>query len=88
MMRLQAKVRVATGQARHILADRTSSLLSDIPRPETVEIQETDGAFYLFRLDRAGKQLADTWHRTLDEAKAQAELEYAVAAGEWTDMRH
>jgi hypothetical protein len=41
--------------------------------------------FYLLYCDRAWQVLTDTWHRSLAEAKEQAEFEYAGVSGAWKD---
>ena len=40
-----------------------------LPHPASVEIEEGDGGFYLFRLDSSGECISDTWHESLKRAK-------------------
>jgi hypothetical protein len=44
---------------------------------------DSGGEFYLFGCDTEWSALADTWHLTLDEAKAQAEFEYEGVTNTW-----
>lgn len=86
-MKLRAKVVAATGFCDH----RVATICNDevvptesIPEPALVEItQSEDGTFFLLRLDYNNKCLADTWHPTLQDAKAQAFEEYSIAEGDW-----
>jgi hypothetical protein len=50
-----------------------------------IAIAQYDGepAFYLFGCDDAWQARSDTWHQTLDEAKAQAEFEYLGVTSTW-----
>jgi len=41
-----------------------------IPDPAEVEVVEQDAAFYLLRLDSDGQCIADTWHASVEAAKA------------------
>ena len=36
--------------------------------------------------DAAGRCIADTWHATLAEAKAQAQFEFASEFGDWVEV--
>lgn len=42
--------------------------------------------FYLFGCDSEWNTLSDTWHQTLDEAKAQAEFEYSGVSSTWHNV--
>ena len=89
MKRLRATVKRATGATIHSIGaikGGAPASLARIPDPIAVEIIKEDGAFFLFRLDKGGVCLADTWHQTLDEAKAQAKLEYGVDGGDWVEV--
>jgi hypothetical protein len=44
---------------------------------------EGETSFYLFGCDCDWNILSDTWHQTLEEAKAQAEFEYEGASTTW-----
>jgi hypothetical protein len=51
-----------------------------------LEIRPGKDGVYLVRLDSERKALTDTWHRDVDEAKAQALFEYAVTDGDWAGV--
>lgn len=57
----------------------------EYPAPSFVVIEEQEGAFSLLRYTRSGEFAGDTWHLTLDEAKAQAEFEYEIGACDWLE---
>jgi len=46
-----------------------------------------DDGFYLLRLDPEGQCLADTWHQSLEEAKAQAAFEYEIDESDWSPVQ-
>lgn len=56
-----------------------------LPRPFELRIVKYPGAdgYYLIRLDNAGKELTDTYHSSVSDAKRQAEFELRVALGDW-----
>jgi hypothetical protein len=88
MKRLHATVRRVTGATVHSIGtirDGAPVPVVRIPDPTTLEIAEDDGGFFLLRLDGEGVCVADTWHQTLNEAKAQARFEYEVDDGDWTE---
>jgi hypothetical protein len=60
--------------------------VTEIPDPEAVEVVEQDGAVYLLRLDPQGECLADTWHESVETAKAQANFEFGIEDGDWKDV--
>jgi len=49
-----------------------------------LEIEEDDGAYFLYRLDAKGACIGDTWHQTIEEAKAQAKFEFDIEDADWT----
>jgi len=57
-----------------------------IPAPKTVEVVDQEGAIYLLRLDKEGQCIADTWHQTIEEAKAQASFEFNVNDCDWQEV--
>jgi len=62
-----------------------------LPAPKTVElVVEEDGAIFLLRFDNEGQCVADTWHDTVEAAKAQANFEFGIEEGDWkeTEARH
>ena len=44
---------------------------------------EGSESYFLFGCDEEWKSLSDTWHRSISEAKAQAEFEYYGTANTW-----
>lgn len=86
-MRLRARVRRVTGATRHHLAHIEEAEVhrdEQLPPPAWLEIQSGDGAYYLLRFDERGECLADTWHQTLEQAKAQYEFE--VGEEDWVGL--
>jgi hypothetical protein len=51
-----------------------------------VEIEASDGACSLFYFDANGTCLTDTWHETIQQAKAQARFEFEVEESDWKDV--
>jgi hypothetical protein len=88
-MRLRAKVRTVTGATKHLQAVRIPGAIDivGLPDPIEVEVVEENGSVYLFRLDASGKCIADTWHETLEAAKAQAKFEYGIDEHDWRAER-
>jgi len=67
-----------TGKTRHLLEGLP------LPHPKIVElVVEEDGMIFLLRLDDEGQCIADTWHETVEAAKAQAKFEYEIEEGDW-----
>lgn len=89
MSKLWAKVRYVTGKTMHLIGAPHPVAVEDakIADPVAVEIVEEEGAFYLLRLNEAGDCIADTWHESLESAKAQAEFEFSVQSGDWKCRR-
>jgi hypothetical protein len=56
-----------------------------MPEPVAVRILRDGAGFSLLRLDKSGASVAHTWHRTLEDAKDRASLEYGIAPGEWRE---
>ncbi len=81
MKRLRANVRRVTGSTAHTV--QTANGVERLPDPVAVEIAAEDSAFFLYRLDGKGECIADTWHQTVDEAKAQANHEYGIEEEDW-----
>ena len=50
-----------------------------------VLMDESDGR-YLFRFAADGKEVGDTWHQTIEDAKDQADFEYEDLLGEWREV--
>lgn len=68
-----------TGKTEHLVAGEVMGPASGI----AICQYEGEDAFYLFGCDDNWESVTDTWHETLDEAKAQAEFEYEGVAGTW-----
>lgn len=75
---LRASIPRLTGKTRHLLHGEP------IGGPVSVEIHQTDGGFFLLHIDSAGDSIADTWHQSLDDAKAQAKFEYEIVDSDWS----
>lgn len=84
MSKLQALIRNVTGATTHTVA--TADGPAACPAPSYVVIEEQEGAFYLFRYTREGHCIADTWHLSVEEAKAQAEFEYGIEEADWSEI--
>jgi hypothetical protein len=82
MNKLRAVVRELTGATKHTVASPEGPVPCAVP--SYVVIDEQEGAFYLLRYSGEGECVADTWHVTVDEAKAQAEFEYGIKERDWT----
>ena len=85
-MRLRAQVPRVTGATRHYRANLEAGVVTkdeELPEPSWVEIQADEGAFSLLYLDEHGACLTDTWHETLERAKAQATHEFGIREDEW-----
>jgi len=48
--------------------------VATLPDPKIVEVVDEDGAIFLLRFDVEGQCVADTWHETVEAAKAQTNL--------------
>jgi hypothetical protein len=72
---------------RHIKTENTVHLAGEhkIEAPKGLAIcqYEGDDAYYLFGCTEVWESKSDTWHETLDDAKSQAEFEYAGTAHTW-----
>ena len=78
MPKLRARVRTVTGSTKHFVFPNKR-----IPPPDAIEIVEGDGGWYLFHLNAQGTVIADTHHRSLEEAKRQAAFEFALSEQDW-----
>jgi hypothetical protein len=48
--------------------------------------EATGGPYYLLYCDKDWHSLTDTWHETLDQAKAQAEFEFEGISRSWRTL--
>jgi hypothetical protein len=53
------------------------------PRPEVVFIDDSNSGWFLFRYTLAGQFGGDSWHESLEQAKAQANYEQGATLGDW-----
>ena len=56
-----------------------------IPPANALAIVTGEASVFLFYCDHQWQVLADTWHLSVDNAKAQAEFEYAGISKVWKD---
>jgi hypothetical protein len=49
-------------------------------------IEERPEGFFLFRFDKSGGCVGDTWHFTEEEAREQADYEYGQGAKSWSSV--
>lgn len=82
------RVRLGKG---HVPTGRTQHLLGGAPAPIPAELRivqyADDQGCYLFYCDESGKEFTDTYHESVDEAKAQAKWEFEVDPEEWERCR-
>jgi hypothetical protein len=68
-----------TGNTAHIVAGEQMLPVAGL----AICQYERDTGFYLFGCDDHWNSITDTWHASLDDAKAQAEFEYTGADATW-----
>ncbi len=68
-----------TGNTRQIVGGRLIGALAGLA---ICQYQE-ESAFYLFGCDCDWKVVTDTWHQSIEDAKAQAEFEYEGVEKTW-----
>jgi hypothetical protein len=89
-LRIRANVVKSTGATvhRHAKLVRGTVVPGNPVGPSVrVEIDEArSGGFYLYHYDTAGRCIADTWHATLAEAKAQARFEFEIEGADWVEV--
>jgi hypothetical protein len=56
-----------------------------VPTASALAIVTSETSVYLFYCDRHWQVLADTWHASVTNAKAQAEFEYEGISGQWKE---
>jgi len=71
----------------HARTGKTKHFKNGTEVQEPVELRivkyPNDSGYYLFYCDENGKEITDTYHDSLDEAKSQAEWEFNVKSYEW-----
>jgi hypothetical protein len=68
-----------TGDCRHIVGGDLLGAAAGL----AICRYESDSSFYLFYCDEHWGVLTDTWHETIEDAKAQAEFEYKGTSRTW-----
>jgi hypothetical protein len=71
-----------TGKTQQIVRGKVMGAMSGLAICQPSESQE----FYLFGCDPDWNVITDTWHRSLDEAKEQAEFEYEGSRQTWIHL--
>ncbi|WP_437286882.1 hypothetical protein [Sorangium sp. So ce406] len=66
--------------------DQELTVVSNILPAAWVEIVQDGEVVQLFRYSSEGACVADTWHLTVDEAKAQAEFEFGICDHDWAEV--
>lgn len=87
-MRLRARVRQVSGTNRHDAVAYLDFGTSDrqeaeTPPPHSLEIRRTNEGVFLYRMDEAGIRIGDSWHLSVDEAKARARFDFGVQDDDW-----
>ena len=76
---------------RHIKTEHAVHLTKgrEIEDPRGLAICQYDGedAYFLFGCNEDWDSQCDTWHETLDDAKSQAEFEYAGTVQTWVSAQ-
>jgi hypothetical protein len=68
-----------TGSCRHFVAGELVGTAAGL----AVCQFEQDAGFFLLGCNAQWETMTDTWHPTIEEAKAEAELEYEGVAATW-----
>lgn len=71
-----------TGACRHIVAGELLGAAAGL----AICQYKSDEGFYLFYCDAQWNVITDTWHGTLEDAKAQAEFEYEGVSTTWQKL--
>jgi hypothetical protein len=58
----------------------------EMPSPSVLIIEERSDGIFLNRFAANGQAAGDTWHRSLDEAKEQAEMEFGGNISTWKEV--
>ncbi|MFH0823697.1 MAG: hypothetical protein V2B18_13190 [Pseudomonadota bacterium] len=55
--------------------------------PQWVEIERAvEGGYLLVTIDGRGWSFVETWHASVEEAKAEAELDFSVGENDWASV--
>ena len=76
---------------RHNPTDRTSHVVGGEPLGPAAALaicrDRDDSSYYLLYCNEAWESITDTWHETLEDAKAQAGFEYEGIDASWEAPR-
>jgi hypothetical protein len=72
-------------RVRHYVGLPDAAERRELPRPSVALIDGKPNGFYLIRLSSDGTFCGDTWHRTAEEARGQAEFEFE-RVGAWQEI--
>jgi hypothetical protein len=54
--------------------------------PRVLVLENRPDGIFLDRFDESGEEAGDTWHESIDDAKAQAIAEYGENLDSWTEV--
>jgi hypothetical protein len=54
--------------------------------PRVLVLESRPDGIFLDRFSESGDEAGDTWHQSIDDAKAQAVAEYGENLGSWTEV--
>lgn len=57
-----------------------------LPPASVLLIESTESGVFLYRYSAEGQFAGDTWHFTVDDAKAQAKSEYGSSVSAWKEV--
>lgn len=80
----QSEVRHFTGLPPELSGGRDTR--ERLPWPRVLLIESKNDGIFLNRATKDGAFCGDTWHLSIDDAKAQAESEYGEAMGAWIEV--
>ena len=89
MIRIRARVVKITGACRHYqgqLGPEGPIRGQEFPETHFVEIEQGNEGFYMFYFDKEGECFTDGWYPSLEEAKAQANFEFAISDEDWVTV--
>jgi hypothetical protein len=81
-----AKIKgTTTHQVGHFDSSGTPIADFEMDLPCSLSIVSDEGAIYLWRLNKAGECISDTWHMNVNEAKSQADFEFEIDNEGWRE---
>jgi hypothetical protein len=87
---MKAKISETSERSKHSLAELRPSgpeAMMAFPAAASLEIVQEVHGYLLIRYDSGGQYCGDTWHQTVEEAKAQAMFEFSVLSDQWNESR-